>query len=192
MSDFLNQDVILVTPCQHVFHKVCFSEWIDLARTCPICRSDIPNSLGIDSSQTTTTGTTQSSINTSNRQTMEPTQIQRTGSALFHWRPALTSSDRLSFLTRGRATVDTDDLNITSATYTDHEEGDDGDQQLYGIISPGNIRIEGHWLSSQGNRSTSRIAASAGINLIPRPDQSLSTTAVLPFGDDGDSNILPE
>jgi hypothetical protein len=123
---------------------------------------------------------------------MEPTQIQRTGSALFHWRPALTSSDRLSFLTRGRATVDTDDLNITSATYTDHEEGDDGDQQLYGIISPGNIRIEGHWLSSQGNRSTSRIAASAGINLIPRPDQSLTTTAVLPFGDDGDSNILPE
>lgn len=191
MSDFLNQDVILITPCQHVFHKVCFSEWIDLARTCPICRSDIPNSLGIDSSHTATSATTITSINSINRQIDEPTQMQRTGSALFHWRATLTASDRLSFLTRGRATDDTDEINATSATYADIDEGD---QQSYGITSPGNNRIERQRVSSQGHRSTSRVAASAGINLIPRPDQSLTTataTATLPFGDDGDSQILP-
>jgi hypothetical protein len=194
MSDFLNQDIILITPCQHVFHKACFSEWIDLARTCPICRSDIPNSLGIDSSQTATSATTHTSIHNINGQIEEPTQMQRAGSALFHWGATLTSSDRLSFLTRGRATDDTEEIQTTSATYADTEEGDDGDQQSYRITSPGNNRTERLWVSTQGNRSTSRVAASAGIHWIPRPDQSLSTataTATLPFGDDGDSHILP-
>lgn len=45
MSDFLAEETIVVTECQHVFHKRCCQEWLRQARTCPVCRTDIPSSL---------------------------------------------------------------------------------------------------------------------------------------------------
>ena len=45
MEDFLDQDVLVETSCKHIFHKQCFREWLRQARTCPVCRSDIPGSL---------------------------------------------------------------------------------------------------------------------------------------------------
>jgi hypothetical protein len=47
MSNFAPQDLIVSTPCFHVFHKICFNEWLELARSCPVCRTDIPDSLGV-------------------------------------------------------------------------------------------------------------------------------------------------
>ena len=47
MSDFSEGEVIVVTNCEHVFHKRCCQEWLQQARTCPVCRTDIPTALGV-------------------------------------------------------------------------------------------------------------------------------------------------
>ena len=47
MTDFVANDTIVVTKCEHVFHKGCCEEWLRHARTCPVCRTDIPESLNI-------------------------------------------------------------------------------------------------------------------------------------------------
>jgi len=49
MTDFVSNDVIVVTECEHVFHKTCCQEWLRQARTCPVCRSDIPDSFDMGS-----------------------------------------------------------------------------------------------------------------------------------------------
>jgi len=43
ISDFLADEVIVATDCDHVFHKSCLKEWSQRARACPVCRSDIPS-----------------------------------------------------------------------------------------------------------------------------------------------------
>lgn len=202
MSDFVPQDVIISTPCSHVFHKICFSEWLDLARTCPICRTDIPNSLGIDQSHTSAAVTTHASTQTannnssSNRHSLEATSsnlaIPTTRNSFFHWRPTFTSSDRLSFLVRGRevpldnTTEDTNPSTIDRA----NEEGDGQLQQtIYGVDSPGNNSIDRQRVSSYLNRSNNRITSLVDSNNIIRAEQPL-TAVVLPFGD-GDDHVLP-
>ncbi|KAG5677386.1 hypothetical protein PVAND_007149 [Polypedilum vanderplanki] len=35
------EDDIVVTPCGHVYHRECISEWISSSRTCPSCRTII-------------------------------------------------------------------------------------------------------------------------------------------------------
>jgi len=47
MENFTGTDIIVETACNHVFHKRCCRDWLRQARTCPICRTDIPTSLGI-------------------------------------------------------------------------------------------------------------------------------------------------
>lgn len=47
MSDFSEGEVIVVTNCEHVFHKRCCQEWLQQARTCPVCRTDLPSALGM-------------------------------------------------------------------------------------------------------------------------------------------------
>jgi len=47
MTDFANNELIVATECEHVFHKRCCQEWLKQARTCPVCRTDIPDSLGV-------------------------------------------------------------------------------------------------------------------------------------------------
>ena len=45
MEDFVGSEVIVMTECNHVFHKQCCREWLRQARTCPVCRMDIPTAL---------------------------------------------------------------------------------------------------------------------------------------------------
>lgn len=47
MEDLMCQDVLVETPCKHIFHKHCCREWLRQARTCPFCRTDIPESLQV-------------------------------------------------------------------------------------------------------------------------------------------------
>jgi Ring finger domain len=47
MEHFNDQDIIVTTKCQHIFHKNCCREWLRQARTCPVCRDDIPSSLEV-------------------------------------------------------------------------------------------------------------------------------------------------
>jgi hypothetical protein len=58
MGDFIAGEVIVATACQHVFHKRCCQEWLRQARTCPVCRMDIPDSLGINSDESNADGDT--------------------------------------------------------------------------------------------------------------------------------------
>jgi hypothetical protein len=47
MEDFRRSDVVVETYCKHVFHKQCCREWLLQARSCPICRTDIPSHLNM-------------------------------------------------------------------------------------------------------------------------------------------------
>jgi hypothetical protein len=31
-----------VTPCDHVFHEGCLTQWADVKLECPVCRSVLP------------------------------------------------------------------------------------------------------------------------------------------------------
>lgn len=46
LQEYESGDGIVVTPCNHVFHKECCKEWLQLSRSCPICRRDIVEGLG--------------------------------------------------------------------------------------------------------------------------------------------------
>ena len=45
MEHFAATDTVVSPTCQHVFHQQCCREWLRQARTCPVCRMDIPDSL---------------------------------------------------------------------------------------------------------------------------------------------------
>lgn len=47
MMEYKDGEVIVATPCEHVFHKRCLQEWFQLSRTCPVCRTDVPEALGM-------------------------------------------------------------------------------------------------------------------------------------------------
>ena len=32
----------MIAPCDHVFHKICLSEWMEVKMECPTCRSVLP------------------------------------------------------------------------------------------------------------------------------------------------------
>ena len=32
----------MVTPCDHLFHEICLSQWMDLKMECPVCRASLP------------------------------------------------------------------------------------------------------------------------------------------------------
>jgi hypothetical protein len=51
MAAFASNELIVSTKCDHVFHKRCCQDWLRQARTCPVCRTDIPESLGIVSGE---------------------------------------------------------------------------------------------------------------------------------------------
>jgi hypothetical protein len=44
MGEFDAGQAIVATECDHLFHKACCQEWLRQARTCPVCRTDIPSS----------------------------------------------------------------------------------------------------------------------------------------------------
>lgn len=39
---------IVCTPCDHYFHKECLGEWLKLARTCPLCRKDLDETVALE------------------------------------------------------------------------------------------------------------------------------------------------
>jgi hypothetical protein len=56
MENFTGAEVIVETACSHVFHKQCCREWLRQARTCPVCRTDIPAGIESIGSQGQSTG----------------------------------------------------------------------------------------------------------------------------------------
>lgn len=38
----LREIVYVSTPCQHVFHRQCLSEWMQKSLTCPMDRTSLP------------------------------------------------------------------------------------------------------------------------------------------------------
>jgi hypothetical protein len=33
----------VVTPCDHVFHRDCLAQWMDIKMECPVCRRNLPD-----------------------------------------------------------------------------------------------------------------------------------------------------
>ena len=40
-EDINIDEKIIKLPCKHYYHKLCLLPWIDISKTCPICRTDI-------------------------------------------------------------------------------------------------------------------------------------------------------
>jgi hypothetical protein len=51
MSEFVPDEEIVSTECDHLFHKKCCEEWLRKSRTCPVCRTDIPSTLDMDETE---------------------------------------------------------------------------------------------------------------------------------------------
>ena len=42
LNEFEMNDQVMVMPgCRHVFHSICIRQWLDLQRVCPFCRNNI-------------------------------------------------------------------------------------------------------------------------------------------------------
>jgi len=79
MGDFAPGEVIVETECHHVFHKRCCKEWLRQARTCPVCRTDIPDSFVISNVNTRDQTTTNNRTEQRNNEVTQPQPTQ-----LFH------------------------------------------------------------------------------------------------------------
>ena len=40
--DIRNRQGYMLAPCDHLFHRQCLVQWMDVKMECPICRSDLP------------------------------------------------------------------------------------------------------------------------------------------------------
>ena len=36
------RDTVMLTPCNHVFHRPCLEHWLSVKMDCPICRHPLP------------------------------------------------------------------------------------------------------------------------------------------------------
>jgi hypothetical protein len=32
----------MLAPCNHIFHRECLTQWMDVKMECPVCRTDLP------------------------------------------------------------------------------------------------------------------------------------------------------
>jgi len=32
----------MLAPCNHIFHRQCLTQWMDVKMECPVCRTDLP------------------------------------------------------------------------------------------------------------------------------------------------------
>ena len=40
--DVHNVKKYMLAPCEHLFHRDCLEQWMDVKMECPICRKDLP------------------------------------------------------------------------------------------------------------------------------------------------------
>lgn len=48
MCDFASRQRVRELPCQHIYHTKCIDKWLKTNRTCPLCRADALDLLGLD------------------------------------------------------------------------------------------------------------------------------------------------
>jgi hypothetical protein len=46
LSEFENDEVLLVLPCNHRFHQECITEWLTCSNKCPLCRENSLDTTG--------------------------------------------------------------------------------------------------------------------------------------------------
>jgi hypothetical protein len=39
--ELINEEELITTSCNHIFHQLCIDEWLSKKNTCPCCRSSI-------------------------------------------------------------------------------------------------------------------------------------------------------
>lgn len=40
--EIMNKEEYMIAPCDHIFHKSCLEQWMDVKMECPICRTNLP------------------------------------------------------------------------------------------------------------------------------------------------------
>jgi hypothetical protein len=40
--DIRNRRGYMLAPCDHIFHKECLLQWMDVKMECPVCRTELP------------------------------------------------------------------------------------------------------------------------------------------------------
>ena len=40
--DISDRTAYMIAPCNHVFHKECLIQWMEVKMECPICRQPLP------------------------------------------------------------------------------------------------------------------------------------------------------
>jgi len=40
--DIMERNGYMLAPCDHIFHRNCLQEWMDVKMECPTCRGDLP------------------------------------------------------------------------------------------------------------------------------------------------------
>lgn len=40
--DVQNRRDYMLAPCDHIFHRNCLEQWMDVKMECPVCRKDLP------------------------------------------------------------------------------------------------------------------------------------------------------
>jgi hypothetical protein len=129
MMEYVAGEVTIVTPCEHIFHKRCCNDWLQLSRTCPVCRADIPGALGMND-ESTREGTDSisqaergySQNNTREDRRLEQREFPREISNLVHYlrRDRLRSSANDTSSDHGVAVIEipesVDDANEPTAT----------------------------------------------------------------------------
>ena len=83
MSEFVQDEEIVSTECDHLFHKKCCEEWLRKARTCPVCRTDIPSTLDMDETEEDEEGGNQTQERLENIDFLFPSFQRRGLSTLF-------------------------------------------------------------------------------------------------------------
>lgn len=41
LAEYMEGDELMMLPCQHAYHKVCVSEWLQRQSQCPLCKQDV-------------------------------------------------------------------------------------------------------------------------------------------------------
>lgn len=93
IDDFEATGVVMELPCKHNFHKKCIEPWIITKGTCPMCKVNIFQQLGLQTSEDAEAGGTSSSNNHNNNSSNSRTGNPASGN---HQPESLESEDNSS------------------------------------------------------------------------------------------------